>query len=395
MDTVTTFDGWSAKAATSLCTEGADSLLCQQLVERWTFNDEALQPPLLESEAWGESGFRWSNLLEMLLENGRLSYDAYRNIIRAFATAFNKFDPNLGKGTLWFYDCMALRVQCDAGDPILWRDCATLLLDCCEKLIDVQPSSDRATYNELYSLFSLVADAFVVEIYEQEQDILEDRVLMGERVLRPETLTIFGLMAQFEYYGLNFDSQSDADIRDKRLEYEESRYSWLGAANERRKEIGTRIFETLNKLNPAIETWTEGKNRYDDIEKYGMQRMLDVPWFRLSLAMLRNKTKYTKAVRSYIPAIYRQSDENLLHPDISVKKLLDVESYLPKVCAFVAGSDSLHAEIEHGLLSVGPEAMEWPIAGRFRHQFAEAGISLAPDDVVQFNDEPAPEQANA
>lgn len=365
MEDAADFETWSLHVCTALEAEGAAKLLAAELMLRWDGNDEVVQPEPLVSHEWEETGLRWSNVIELLLENRRLSDAASAALVQAFCDAFAVWKPSLEKGTLWFYDCMALRVCSDVG---LGRDCANLVMDSCERLVGVRPSEDRDTYDELYRLLSLAADALVVEVFEDERDVLDARVLMGERVIAPDAPTLFGLITLYDYEGFSFvpgrsDVATGANDFDSFIE---QRYGWLEPANLRRKDLANRIFDTLNALNPAIEHWKPGQSAYAEGELHGMQRMLDLPWFRLGLAMLGDTHRLTSAVRAYLPALYENIDPDLLHADIRRKHAIAPQAYTPKRRVFDYSKPAAQAIAQPEDMTGEAEAIVWQLPDTIR-----------------------------
>lgn len=301
------FDQWAKRAAAFLAQPSSVKALAQGLRDRWDENDEYSHPANLEYLDWSGTGRRWSTLLELLLEGNQVCTNGYANIINAFEQAFSSFEPNLGKGSLWLYDCTALRIiPLNARSSDQGR-AASIILNAFERTCGAEPSDDAETYNELFSIYSLISDALVTEVFENERQSIESSRLMGRRLLRAETPTVFQKIMNFEYSGTNAWTSN----------YEGQ---WLEAINGRRKQVANYLFSTISALNADFEHFNRRHNRgFTEIEMYGLQRTLDVPWYRLSRAMLSEQTENCTVARHYIRQVRMAAEPSFLPSEIADK----------------------------------------------------------------------------
>lgn len=307
-------DLWIAEKAIALADRVGVAQLADELANRWSQSLDDQQPPSLTLQKWTQVTDRsWSDFLEIVIALAanqfrqaapsaeRSSANSFlESVVEAFKVAWaergDSIDPKMG--TLWVFDILALRfVPAELGASTCGA-ASELLVDMCEKVAALNPASDARTYNELFLIYEAISNAMVVEVFDETRT---DKLKRFGRSQTPKTaFTIFqeSVWADYENTAATGAAKTTKHADQK----------WLAEFNSQRKCCASALFDKLIELNPDFGATVDsgkfvgpGRNSGpEEAEKYGFQRRLDVPWFRMAHSMLSDVHPQSAKVREYL-----------------------------------------------------------------------------------------------
>ncbi len=262
-------DDWPSICCTVLANDIGGAALAEALVARWSANSFAIKPSGLDPDPYGTLDFSWSELIGYAVAQDSFIGQAPANLVAGFRVAFDRFEPELRKGTVWLADCLALRhIQYHESEEGIALAAMELMLAALGKIPGHLPANDAANYAQFHDIYDLASTVLVSEL--DETKFMDARFVAGKRLLPATHITLFAHMS------LNSDRGSaqpmyggDAKTGIAQVQ------NWRQGA-DRCRELIDGLFDTILSCNPDFAR----ERRFSPDAIFSYARELDLAWFR-------------------------------------------------------------------------------------------------------------------
>lgn len=260
--------------------------LADGLVTRWSKNSPNLEPVGFPAEHVGEHTSDWSHSLEsFLLDENDDKDQAERHtqiVITAFKEALSHKGWTLTDGAVWFSDTLALRRVVNASLGDMAQACYLMMQPLNALREQGRPQANMAAFQYAKRLYEHAAICTVAENYEEAP--IRIAYMNGMRAAGYEAFSLFSILNHLRTVkegriprATVFAEALENDFEGKYSEILDGLFNNLLAISAQAMQTGS-----PEKNREAFLTLLRHKRPNQTSRFLGLQRMLDLPWLRIS-----------------------------------------------------------------------------------------------------------------